>query len=116
MNIRSDQQIKRNQKSLRKVCYWIVIPLLISGLFVAYVSNTELSPEATTNFHEQCQRYNYTTEEYEVITEDGYILSLFRIPGKGPPVLLLHGLFNSANTFTNFKFQFTKHFWMKNNR
>jgi lysosomal acid lipase/cholesteryl ester hydrolase len=44
-------------------------------------------------------------EDHTVLTDDGYILSLFRIPGalgdftypKGPPVLLVHGLVDSAD-------------------
>jgi len=43
--------------------------------------------------------------EYKVVTSDGYILGLFRIPhGKntdkvGPPVLLFHGLLDSSFTW-----------------
>jgi lysosomal acid lipase/cholesteryl ester hydrolase len=44
-------------------------------------------------------------EEHTVLTDDGYILTLFRIPGplgeidakKGPPVLLVHGLVDSSD-------------------
>jgi len=44
-------------------------------------------------------------EEHTVLTDDGYILTLFRIPGPlgevlgngGPPVLLLHGIVDSAD-------------------
>lgn len=47
-------------------------------------------------------------EEHEIITDDGYILKLFRIPfGKRspltetsrPPVLLAHALLDSSNSF-----------------
>ncbi|KAL2331049.1 hypothetical protein Fmac_018630 [Flemingia macrophylla] len=48
----------------------------------------------------------YTCEEHKVITEDGYILSLQRLPvgrsGKKadkPPVLLQHGIFSDAITW-----------------
>lgn len=48
---------------------------------------------------------NLAVEEHTVLTDDGYILTLFRIPGKlgdfktrpGPPVLLLHGIVDSAD-------------------
>ena len=44
-------------------------------------------------------------EEHTVLTDDGYILTLFRIPGPigqiegngGPPVLLVHGIVDSAD-------------------
>ena len=47
----------------------------------------------------------YATEEHTVITQDGYILNLKRIPGQlgdletnpGPPVLLVHGLIDSSD-------------------
>lgn len=36
----------------------------------------------------------YPVERYEVVTKDGYILTLFRIPSrrKGIPVFLQHGI------------------------
>ncbi|KAJ8967494.1 hypothetical protein NQ314_002809 [Rhamnusium bicolor] len=49
------------------------------------------------------KRYGYPMKTYKVITEDGYILTLFRIPHnntdiKKPrqPVLLQHGIVASA--------------------
>ena len=75
-----------------------LLPLLLC-LFLLCIHNTELSPEVTTSFREQCLLHNYPIEEYSVLTEDNYILTLYRIPGKGPPVLFLHGLLNSANVF-----------------
>ena len=47
----------------------------------------------------------FTVEVHEVTTEDGYILTLHRIPRKlevddkntGPPVLLMHGLIDSSD-------------------
>ena len=50
---------------------------------------------------------NLSIQEYTVLTEDGYLLGLFRIPGKleeqevkpGPPVLLMHGIFDSADSW-----------------
>jgi pimeloyl-ACP methyl ester carboxylesterase len=43
-------------------------------------------------------------ETYKVTTDDGYILTMFRIPPKvkgARPVLLQHGLLDSSNTFVN---------------
>lgn len=47
----------------------------------------------------------YAVEEHSVLTEDGYILGLMRIPGllgnhkanSGPPVLLMHGIIDSSD-------------------
>ena len=51
----------------------------------------------------------YRAEQYEVTTEDGYILTMFRIPGllsedesslvSGPPVFFQHGIFDSSDGF-----------------
>ncbi|XP_065074204.1 lipase 1-like [Ochlerotatus camptorhynchus] len=47
------------------------------------------------------RKYGYEVEEYEVPTEDGYLLSMYRIPGqKGArefPVLMMHSLFSSCS-------------------
>lgn len=45
------------------------------------------------------QKYGYPVEKHNAITEDGYILTLFRIPGKGPAIFLMHGLLGSADDF-----------------
>lgn len=44
-------------------------------------------------------KYGYPLEEHQVVTEDGYLLTMFRIPGLGSPVLLMHGLTGSADDF-----------------
>lgn len=50
----------------------------------------------------------YPVEDHEIITDDGYILHVFRIPhGKKsvlmnrirPPILLMHGFLDSSNGF-----------------
>ncbi|CAK1554545.1 unnamed protein product [Leptosia nina] len=47
----------------------------------------------------KAQTLGYTSEEYEVVTEDGYILTLFRIRGNKDPVLLVHGFLDSSDTY-----------------
>lgn len=42
-------------------------------------------------------KYCRTPEQHQVVTSDGYVLTLFRIPGKGQPVFLMHGLILSAD-------------------
>ncbi|KAI5703394.1 hypothetical protein M8J75_011282 [Diaphorina citri] len=42
--------------------------------------------------------WNYPSEEHKILTEDGYILTVFRIPNPGGyPVLMLHGLTVSSD-------------------
>lgn len=49
-------------------------------------------------------RNGYLTEEHKVVTEDGYILTLFRLSSgnctepSGTPVLFMHGLFEAADS------------------
>ncbi|CAG9316506.1 unnamed protein product [Blepharisma stoltei] len=80
---------------------WILIPFGICLVISHKIEQTDIPPQATFTFEEHCKFYNYSFEKYTVTTDDDYILSLYRIPGKnpGPPVLLIHGLSNSANCF-----------------
>lgn len=41
----------------------------------------------------------YPLEIHSVVTEDGYIVNLFRIPRKGHPVLLVHGIGDSSDSW-----------------
>lgn len=57
------------------------------------------------NFTELTIKYNYYCEEHSVITEDGYILTVFRIPSKCEKtskhlsVVLMHGLYDSSDAW-----------------
>ncbi|KAJ3641070.1 hypothetical protein Zmor_027593 [Zophobas morio] len=46
-------------------------------------------------------KYNYPVEIHHVTTQDGYTLTMYRIPGTSTarPVLLLHGIFHYAAAF-----------------
>ncbi|XP_054839915.1 lipase member M-like [Eublepharis macularius] len=69
-------------------------------------SKTELNPEQFMNISEKIQYWGYPSEEYEVLTLDGYYLSLNRIPGGRRPmegskaaVLLIHALIKEGSTW-----------------
>ncbi|KAK5643365.1 hypothetical protein RI129_007210 [Pyrocoelia pectoralis] len=71
-------------------------------------SNCYYNPDAKLNVSEIIRRNGYTEEEHKVITKDGYILTLFRIPNRrgsiktpGPPVFLQHGAVVNCASFIN---------------
>lgn len=83
---------------------YLIIPFVLLFLLNYHVERTYLPPQTTFTFGEHCNYYGYPYEEYSVTTADGYILSIYRIPSTGKaqlglPVLLIHGLSNSANCF-----------------
>ncbi|CAK1599471.1 unnamed protein product [Parnassius mnemosyne] len=55
------------------------------------------------NFTELATKYRYSSEEHTVITEDGYVLKVFRILSKcksfsaSLPIILMHGLYDSSD-------------------
>lgn len=49
------------------------------------------------NVSQLITKYGYDVEEHVVNTEDGYILTMVRIPNQGPAVFLMHGLMSSAD-------------------
>jgi lysosomal acid lipase/cholesteryl ester hydrolase len=58
------------------------------------------------SFHEIVNLNGFRTETHKVRTEDGYLLSLYRIPGRTgekksrkPPILVQHGLVDCADTW-----------------
>lgn len=70
------------------------------------LSTSSVHPEAKLEFLAYCKYYNYPAESHKVITEDGYILTMFRIQRKGSaireglkPIILQHGLVDSSDTW-----------------
>ncbi|XP_040310187.1 lipase member M isoform X2 [Herpailurus yagouaroundi] len=90
---------------------WLLI--VVAYLFQRNVNSGGMptkaaDPEAFMNISEIIQHQGYPWEEYEVVTEDGYILSVNRIPqgltklkktGSKPVVFLQHGLLGDASSW-----------------
>ncbi|CAI2370345.1 unnamed protein product [Moneuplotes crassus] len=86
---------------------WRVFTGLVEDL---YYKTPEITPDAYKSPAEFYQSYGYRFEEHKVVTEDGYILSAWRVPGKlnesmktvkgKPAVMLQHGLLDNSGTFT----------------
>jgi lysosomal acid lipase/cholesteryl ester hydrolase len=63
--------------------------------------------DAVASFMELCNIYGYKAENHTVVTDDGYILLMFRIPGflnetatvTKPVALFVHGLIDLADTW-----------------
>ncbi|XP_022128798.2 lipase 3 [Pieris rapae] len=53
--------------------------------------------DISLNITQLIKKNNFPVEEYTVTTSDGYELKLFRIPGNGPVVFLMHGALCSAD-------------------
>lgn len=73
--------------------------------------NCYYNPDFELTVPDIVQRNGYPLEEYQVTTDDGYILTIFRIPhGKEPeqispqkrkPIFLQHGMTLNSGTFVN---------------
>lgn len=66
-------------------------------------STTPIPEDAYLNIKELTSKYGYPFEEHNVTTEDGYILTLHRIPCKkkctSEVIFLMHGLVDSSDTW-----------------
>ena len=75
------------------------------SLFAAQQAIAGDTSDSKRTFQEICVENGFLFEEHTVTTEDGYILTVFRIPGLDnetpsdtkPPVFMQHGVFDSAN-------------------
>lgn len=55
------------------------------------------------NFTELTTKYGYRTETHNVVTDDGYILTMFRLLPKcsprGFPILMMHGIYDTSDEY-----------------
>jgi hypothetical protein len=59
-----------------------LVSIVSAHLLPKEVENIEAVPaDARLSFKELCLKYSYPYEEYAVTTDDGYILTILRIPG-----------------------------------
>lgn len=89
-------------KTLFLIATFIVVTHtnLFTNEVISGESVQPFSANETVNFFQLAEKYGYQTEEYEVKTEDGYLLGLFRIRGeRGLPILLMHGLSDCSDTW-----------------
>ncbi|KAJ3622050.1 hypothetical protein MTP99_002583 [Tenebrio molitor] len=75
--------------------------------FKAISRNCYHNPDITATTSEMAERNGYETKEHTVVTEDGYILKLFRVTssqkgnsGKKQPVYLEHGILLDSDIWT----------------
>ncbi|XP_023946626.2 lipase 1-like [Bicyclus anynana] len=80
--------------------YFSLVFLTFTSKVLSFNSYKSLPEDAKLFFTELSFKYGHPAKEYRVVTEDGYILQLFRWPGKSKiPVLLMHGLFSTADSW-----------------
>ncbi|XP_026324990.1 lipase 3-like [Hyposmocoma kahamanoa] len=73
------------------------VPVKTAENYKKEFARGSLSEDINLNITQSIKKYGYQTEEHETHTEDGYILTMFRIPQNGPTVFLMHGLLGSAD-------------------
>ncbi|XP_053618643.1 lipase 1-like [Plodia interpunctella] len=90
-------------------CVFTIFVIFLTIIQSSCVQKSKFGTEpkdSQLNFTQLAGKYGYYAEEHTVTTEDGYILKIFRMrarqcEGERPPVLLMHGLLMSSDSFLN---------------
>ncbi|KAJ2952329.1 hypothetical protein O0L34_g4613 [Tuta absoluta] len=77
---------------------WILPRVLLNNPRY-YQNGSDYPSDVKLSFIELAKKFHHPAEEYQLTTEDGYIITLHHIPGNGPPVYLQHGILDSSDTF-----------------
>jgi pimeloyl-ACP methyl ester carboxylesterase len=76
------------------------LTLLLLVIFSLAVADVPYDPDEVLNITQMIQRRGYPVEQHYVTTQDGFRLSIQRIPRPGAPVVfLLHGFLDEATTW-----------------
>ncbi|KAL0869543.1 hypothetical protein ABMA27_005810 [Loxostege sticticalis] len=67
--------------------------------FIADFNSGSRNEDVRLNVGELILKYGYPMERHKVVTEDGYILQMYRIPSNGTVVFLMHGMLGSADDY-----------------
>ncbi|XP_026761354.3 lipase 3-like [Galleria mellonella] len=70
----------------------------LDSVYSAYKA-TEYNEDEDLHIMQLLKKYGYRAEQHDVMTSDGYVLTMYRIPSDGPVVFLMHGLFCSSDDF-----------------
>jgi len=82
--------------------------LILTIFLLLAFCRSQAPPEMYMNFEEMCDYYGFPFEEHEVVTQDGYHITLYRIPGDrdhssddetGYPILLVPSMGHAAVMF-----------------
>lgn len=83
--------------------YWKVLCAILILYFNfqchGQLSQHDVDPDAFLDSYQLIEKYGFNPQKHSVITEDGYVVNLFRLPRKGPPVLLVHGIADSSDSW-----------------
>ncbi|CAG4991878.1 unnamed protein product [Colias eurytheme] len=74
-----------------------IIPDTISGIIQDIIP--DITSDTKLSSPEMAAKFGHPSEEHNVTTEDGYILTLHHLPGEGMPILLMHGIADTSETW-----------------
>lgn len=82
-----------------RVFVCLLIFVTISGVLSQITTVTDMPEEAKMTFSEIANKYGQQAEEFDVMSEGGYILKVFHLPGdRTKPLLFIHGAMDSSDS------------------